>query len=100
MCLLPAAIHEVVVSALTVIAAEVEQIALLKKFTHYGGLQLESDVRQLFTYFSSLTSKSVRDKFTRLREISSFLSIEKVLQQSAFVYTSLWQFLANAIASD
>lgn len=43
-----------------------------------GGLQLDRDLRSLLGYLSSLTPWPVRDKFARLSQIATVLSLEKV----------------------
>jgi len=60
------------------LATELEEVVVEKKYTYCGGLQLESDVRQLFKYFSALSAKSIRDKLARLRDMASFLAVEKL----------------------
>lgn len=44
-----------------------------------GGLQLDRDLRSLLGYLSSLTPWPVRDKFARLSQIATILSLEKVI---------------------
>lgn len=43
-----------------------------------GGVQLDKDLRALTTYLSSHTSWPVRDKFSRLMQISTLLTLETV----------------------
>jgi hypothetical protein len=49
-----------------------------KRFNQYGGLQFDREIKILLNYFSSLTSKTMRDKFARITQIASLLSVEKV----------------------
>lgn len=43
-----------------------------------GGLILDKEIRSLASYLASATSWSVRDKFARLMQIATILSVEKV----------------------
>ena len=43
-----------------------------------GGLILDKEIRSLAGYLAAATSWSVRDKFARLTQIATILSIEKV----------------------
>lgn len=43
-----------------------------------GGLILDKEIRSLASYLAAATSWSVRDKFARLTQIATILSIEKV----------------------
>jgi hypothetical protein len=70
--------EEVIGCLLDTLLVEFERILMKKTYTHYGGLQLYNDFQQLFKYFSSLVKRSVRDKFTRVMQITSLLTLEKV----------------------
>jgi hypothetical protein len=48
-----------------------------KRFTFWGGLQFDRDVRALSAFFANACVSSVRDKFTRLIQIASILQLEK-----------------------
>lgn len=43
-----------------------------------GGLQFDKEVRSLMTYLTNATSLPIRDKFQRLTQIATLLSLEKV----------------------
>jgi conserved oligomeric Golgi complex subunit 4 len=43
-----------------------------------GGLQFDKEVRALMTYLTNATSLAIRDKFQRLTQVSTLLSLEKV----------------------
>ncbi len=43
-----------------------------------GGLQFDKEVRAVMTYLTNATSLPIRDKFQRLTQISTLLSLEKV----------------------
>lgn len=43
-----------------------------------GGLQLDKELRILISYLTNSTTWSVRDKFSRLTQITILLTIEKV----------------------
>jgi len=52
-----------------------ERIALACKFSQLGALRFDKDVRTLLTYFASNATWNVREKFLRLLQISSVLSL-------------------------
>jgi hypothetical protein len=49
-------------------------------FTQLGGLQLERDVRALVAACAPLSSRTVRDKFARLSQMATALSVESVAE--------------------
>ncbi|KAL0381269.1 UNVERIFIED_CONTAM: Conserved oligomeric Golgi complex subunit [Sesamum angustifolium] len=49
-----------------------------KRFSQLGGLQLDRDARTLVSHFSSMTQRTVRDKFSRLTQMATILNLEKV----------------------
>lgn len=59
------------------LVARMEAHVFKRRFTFWGGLQLDKDVRQLSTYFGQIAAHSVRDKFARLVQISSILQLDK-----------------------
>ncbi|XP_051128990.1 conserved oligomeric Golgi complex subunit 4 [Andrographis paniculata] len=60
------------------IVKRLEVIMMQKKFSQLGGLQLDRDVRTLVSHFSSMTQRTVRDKFSRLTQMATILNLEKV----------------------
>ena len=46
-----------------------------------GGLQFDKEVRVLMTYLTNATSLAIRDKFQRLTQVATLLSLEKVGRQ-------------------
>lgn len=55
-----------------------EVIMMQKRFSQLGGLQLDRDCRALVSHFSSMTQRTVRDKFARLTQMATILNLEKV----------------------
>jgi hypothetical protein len=51
-------------------------------FFKLGGLQFDKEVRSLMTYLTNATSLPIRDKFQRLTQIATLLSLEKVNQEN------------------
>lgn len=49
-----------------------------------GGLILDKEIRSLASYLAAATSWSVRDKFARLTQIATILSVEKVEELSDY----------------
>lgn len=60
------------------IVKRLEVIMMQKRFSQLGGLQLDRDTRALVTHFSSVTQRTVRDKFARLTQMATILNLEKV----------------------
>ena len=50
----------------------------LKQFNQLGGLQLDRNVRALVATLSEVTQRTVRDKFAKLSQMSTILSLESV----------------------
>jgi hypothetical protein len=93
--LVPGAYESVVASLLEGVASRLEAAVLSKRggaagagagaaagggrgFTQLGGLQLERDVRALVAACAPLSSRTVRDKFARLSQMATALSVESV----------------------
>lgn len=51
-----------------------------------GGLQLDRDLRSLLGYLSTLTPWPVRDKFARLSQIATILSLEKASSEAVWLW--------------
>ncbi|KAL7235886.1 hypothetical protein ACSBR1_019214 [Camellia fascicularis] len=47
---------------------------------HFGGLQFDRDARALASHFSSMTQRTVGDKFARLTQMATILNLEKVFE--------------------
>ncbi|XP_021747647.1 conserved oligomeric Golgi complex subunit 4-like [Chenopodium quinoa] len=60
------------------ITKRLELIMMQKRFSQLGGLQLDRDTRTLVSHFSSMTQRTVRDKFARLTQMATILNLEKV----------------------
>ncbi|KAH8582611.1 oligomeric golgi complex 4 [Cryptosporidium sp. chipmunk genotype I] len=58
-----------------------------KRFTIYGALVFENDVRNLLSYTNSLLSISIRHKFLRLLEICDILNITSLEELSDLLLT-------------
>ncbi|XP_024946746.1 conserved oligomeric Golgi complex subunit 4 isoform X2 [Cephus cinctus] len=60
------------------VTARLEKVVLRSSFNRAGGLILDKEIRSLASYLAAATSWSVRDKFARLTQIATVLSVEKV----------------------
>ncbi|XP_020097435.1 conserved oligomeric Golgi complex subunit 4 [Ananas comosus] len=60
------------------IVKRLEVIMMQKRFSQLGGLQLDKEVRALINHFSEMSQRPVRDKFSRLSQISTILNFERV----------------------
>jgi hypothetical protein len=63
---------------------KIEADLLRKRFNQLGGLQLDKELRVLQNYFSTLTQKTVRDKFARLTQMAALLYLEKVKEAEEY----------------
>ncbi|CAL4888021.1 unnamed protein product [Urochloa decumbens] len=60
------------------IVKRLEVIMMQKRFNQLGGLQLDKEVRSLINHFSEMSQRPVRDKFSRLSQMSTILNFERV----------------------
>lgn len=56
----------------------IEKATLTKRFSLFGALQFESDVRAICSFFTSVSEQALRHKFARLFEMSSLLNLESL----------------------
>ena len=69
-----------------------EKVIFKMKFSRNGGLAFDREVRNLSNYLSSVTQWSVRDKFTRLLQISTLLNLEQVEEvHELSINSSTWK---------
>ncbi|XP_043471795.1 conserved oligomeric Golgi complex subunit 4 [Leptopilina heterotoma] len=77
--ILTASNYDALIGILTAeVTARLEKVVLKCTFNRAGGLILDKEIRSLASYLASATSWSVRDKFARLMQIATILSVEKV----------------------
>ncbi|XP_035700546.1 conserved oligomeric Golgi complex subunit 4 isoform X2 [Folsomia candida] len=77
-CLSPSAYEAFINLVTTEIALQMEKSVLKNKFNRIGGLQLDKELRILVGYLTNATTWSVRDKFSRLTQMTILLTLEKV----------------------
>ena len=66
---------------LVYLAGKMEQLTLRKRFTLWGALQLDRDVRQLTSYMSGVRGSEdvgVRERLMRMAQVCQVLGVEKV----------------------
>lgn len=56
----------------------------LKRFNQLGGLQLDRQVRQMVSSLAEASQRSVRDKFARLSQMATVLSLETAAEISEY----------------
>ena len=49
-----------------------------------GGLQFDKELRSLTSFLTSVTTWSIRDKFSRVSQIASILNVETVQEVTEF----------------
>ncbi|EGC37614.1 hypothetical protein DICPUDRAFT_149769 [Dictyostelium purpureum] len=70
---------------------KIEQSIQQKKFTLLGGLQFGKDLRSISTYFTKISKSTIRDKFSKLNQIASFLILESLSEAEDY-----WQENCNS----
>ncbi|XP_078036052.1 conserved oligomeric Golgi complex subunit 4 isoform X2 [Augochlora pura] len=76
---LTASNYDALIGLLTAeVTARLEKVVLKSTFNRAGGLILDKEIRSLASYLAAATSWSIRDKFARLTQMATILSIEKV----------------------
>jgi len=75
-------------SFVNIVASEVtlqlEKAVTKTSFNRLGGLQFDKEVRSLSSFLTSLTSWSIRDKFSRLQQMAAVLNIETLSEIEEF----------------
>jgi COG4 transport protein len=72
----PALSSLLVMKVATYVAKQLEPRIRRKKFTLLGGLQFDSDIRALVSFFTLRSTRKCRDKFVRLLQIATVLNLE------------------------
>jgi len=60
------------------VTSQLEKVVLKSSFSRLGGLLFDREVRSLVSFLSNVTTWSVRDKFSRLTQMSTVLNLETV----------------------
>lgn len=66
------------------VTMQLEKAVMKSSFSRLGGLQFDKEVRSLSSYLTSVTTWTIRDKFSRLVQISSILNVETIQEVSEF----------------
>jgi hypothetical protein len=96
--LIPAVFEHTFSEMMAELAVHLEQQILTCEFNQLGGVQLDKDLRVLTGYLSSLTSWPVRDRFARLMQMATLLTLETV--NELFDYwggSMLWRLTPSEI---
>lgn len=81
----------------TELLRRLEQHIQRKTFTRYGAIQLEKELRGLFSYLTSISFASLRDHFTRILQICNLLNLDNVDEVSYYWNLSLWRLTPNEV---
>ncbi|CAD2109973.1 conserved Plasmodium protein, unknown function [Plasmodium vinckei] len=69
-------IYHIIVNMLAEkICKYIERIVMTKKFSLYGCVQIDNDIRNLMLFFTSVTSINIKKQFLKLLEICELLNI-------------------------
>ncbi|CAG0913418.1 unnamed protein product [Notodromas monacha] len=66
------------------VTTQLEKAVMKKTFNRLGGLRLDKEIRALVAYLSSMCTWGVREKFSRLTQISTLLNMERLTEVSEF----------------
>lgn len=69
----------------------IENTVFSKTFTIFGALQLDTEVRALCSYFTTVSEQALRHKFARLLEMSSLLNLESISELKELCAMSEWR---------
>eukprot|EP00090_Calanus_glacialis_P039767 TRINITY_DN6924_c0_g1_i1.p1 TRINITY_DN6924_c0_g1~~TRINITY_DN6924_c0_g1_i1.p1 ORF type:complete len:751 (-),score=327.81 TRINITY_DN6924_c0_g1_i1:125-2344(-) len=79
-------------SLVMIVASEVtvqlEKSVLKSSFSRLGGLQFDREVRSLSSFLTSVTTWTIRDKFSRLQQMAAILNMETLLEMEEFSGTN------------
>lgn len=76
----PASCDEIMQQMAEQTCRRIEKAALSKRFSLFGALQFESDIRSLCSFFTNISEQVLRHKFARLFEMSSLLTLESAAE--------------------
>ncbi|EFA82174.1 oligomeric Golgi complex component [Heterostelium album PN500] len=63
---------------------KIEASVFTKRFTLLGSLQFGKDIRAVSNFFTKICRSTIRDKFSKLNQIISFLTLEKLGEVEEF----------------
>lgn len=66
----------------TEVTLQLEKAVLKSRFSRLGGLLFDREVRSLVSYFTNVTTWSIRDKFSRLTQMAVVLNLESLSEVS------------------
>ena len=95
---LPQALQGIVSELISQLCRRLErQITQKGKVSLFGGLQIDQDVRTLMTFFTTITDIPVRQKFQRLSQMATLLSLEQVAELRDFFSQQKWHLSHHEI---
>jgi len=72
------------------VTSQLEKAILKSSFSRLGGLQLDKEVRSLSSFLTSITTWTIRDKFSRVQQVAAIINLETVQE-----VTDLYQQTGN-----
>lgn len=55
-----------------------QPVSCFVNFRQISALKLDRDIRAVVSYITSLTSQSIRDKFTRLKQVTFLINVDTI----------------------
>ena len=70
------------------VTVQLEKAVLKSSFSRLGGLQFDREVRSLSSFLTSVTTWTIRDKFSRLQQMASILNMETLSEMEEYSGTN------------
>jgi len=83
-CLTPGNYDSLVMIVAGEVTTQLEKSVLKSIFSRAGGLQFDREVRTLSSFLTSVTTWTIRDKFSRLSQMAAILNLESVQEVSDY----------------
>jgi hypothetical protein len=94
----PACCDEIMQNMAEQTCTKIERTAIKKRFSLFGALQFESDVRAVCSFFTNISEQALRHKFARLFEMAGLLSLETLAElREHYSETRSWRLTGDEI---
>merc|ERR1719233_351237 len=70
------------------VTVQLEKAVIKSSFSRLGGLQFDREVRSLSSFLTSVTTWTIRDKFSRLQQMAALLNMETISEMEEYSGTN------------
>jgi len=70
------------------VTVQLEKAVMKSSFSRLGGLQFDREVRSLSSFLTSITTWTIRDKFSRLQQMAALLNMESLSEMEEYSGTN------------